>query len=154
MEPFQYFAVAMQLLEPPTSSVGVRRSVSTAYYGMFHRLNYEVAAIVRLEQSGRFLRAWHQAFRHLDHGQARRRCQDVWQKGHEFPAAIRDFSRLFCQMQDHRHSADYDPAVSFTEREAVALVVDVGAALKAFDEVAIEHRRVFATFLALRPSRD
>ena len=56
--------------------------------------------------------AWRQAYRALQHGTARQRCehQGIIIK---FPDEIQDFAERFADMQKKRHEADYDPDATF-----------------------------------------
>ena len=56
------------------SQANLRRAVSTAYYALFHSLAATVAdALMGKRRSD----AWHQTYRALEHGSARRACQNT-----------------------------------------------------------------------------
>ena len=105
------------------------RSVSTAYYALFHAL---------ADCCGRELigarRPW-PAFRHvyrsLDHGQARRVFMAVL-KDTTFSDPARSLAEFFIELQSERHSADYDPAYRITSSELTDLI---GAVRNAIDRL-------------------
>ena len=93
---------------PPTQA-RPRRAVSTAYYAMFHTLAASAADLfIGPTRSA----AWHQAYRALEHGRARRACQQG-QAMREFPEEVRDFARAFVVLQKARQQADVNAKRAF-----------------------------------------
>ena len=87
----------------------LRRATSAIYYALFHCLARTCAdMIVGGRGADRSKSAWRQAYRALQHGWAKRRCQNH-KIVNDFPVAIQDFAGMFVEMQDKRHRADYDP---------------------------------------------
>ena len=63
----------------------LRRAVSTAYYGLFHCVASSGAdLLVGGKQADRSERAWRQAYRALNHGQAKNRCREITGKESRF----------------------------------------------------------------------
>ena len=125
----------------------LRRAVSTAYYAMFHCLAESCAnLLVGGQGSERSQHAWNQAYRALDHGQARRRCrnQDIINR---FPSEIQDFANLFVEMQAKRHSADYAPDATFTMPDVIQDIDSVEDAITRFDSASRKDRRAFAVYV-------
>ena len=95
------------------------------------------------------MKAWHQAYRALDHGQAKSRCRDkeVLQK---FPDDIVDFANTFASMQAKRHTADYDPSAQFSKSEVLQDVAEAEDVIDRFGRVPIKDRRAFSVFVLLK----
>ena len=70
---------------------------------MFHALAANAADLLMGEARGP---AWHRVYRSLEHGRARRACQQV-RTMQEFPAGIRKFAKTFVVLQEARQQADY-----------------------------------------------
>lgn len=142
---------ARKLLEGVPSEADIRRSVSTAYYALFHHVCQHFSAIVLQPATGNYHRARQQAYRYLDHGPAKQRCLEAARKDRKFPAGIVAFAETFTDLQVHRNEADYDPSFSLTLADAHSLIGDAEAALAAFDAEPVEAQRAFVIFLGLRP---
>jgi uncharacterized protein (UPF0332 family) len=121
--------VAKEPKKPKQASL--LRAVSAAYYALFHRLIYEAVA----NWSRANLRA--ALGRAFDHGtmkSASNRLQNTKQFPFvgEDPRVVRDLrsvARTFAQLQERRHTADYDNSTVWTRTEALA---EVKAAVRAF----------------------
>ena len=83
------------------------RSVSTAYYALFHCLAHTCADGLagRLRSVGN-RPMWRRVYRALEHRQAKMRCENV---PPQFPEEMRHFGETFAELQRRRHFADYDP---------------------------------------------
>lgn len=109
----------------------LRRSVSTAYYGLFHFLIQEtVANWSKLSSRPKLARAF-------DHKTMKAAANRVC-NGREFPfvgenpnvvSSLRMVAQTFVRLQDKRHIADYDNSTSWTRTQAVR---EVNAAEQAF----------------------
>lgn len=96
-----------------------RRSVSTAYYGLFHALGH-AAATALPEHPGGLRTLWR---RSLEHGTMKRVCLQ-WRAGkeqvspawrdliveHDVPYRIREIANAFAFLHHERERADYDLA--------------------------------------------
>ncbi|MBC6436689.1 MAG: hypothetical protein GDA52_00810 [Rhodobacteraceae bacterium] len=131
----------------------LRRAISTAYYALFHALcmNYADCLIGRTG-SDRSKRAWQQAYRTVEHGDARKRCANQ-NTISEFPTEIRDFALQFRTLQQKRHSADYDPHARFTRTEVDTDIDVAERVIKGFDLVSLKDRRAFAAWTAMKTRR-
>lgn len=125
----------------------MRRAVSAAYYALFHLLISEaVANWKRTELRGTLSRA----FDHRTMKSASNRIQDT----REFPfagedpttvSALRNVAKTFVDLQDRRHTADYDNETVWTRTEALGQVT---SAQKAFsDWRAIRNQPIAQTYL-------
>ena len=98
-------------------SESIRRSISTAYYAMFHALAASNAeCLIGTPQGALGEHARLRAYRGLDHREARRNLN---QDRHLFSPPVQRFIDTFGELQDARHAADYDPSRVITLSEAV-----------------------------------
>ena len=128
----------------------LRRAVSTAYYAMFHCLAGCCAdTLVGGRSADRSGPAWRQAYRALEHGLARNNCKrnDFIAK---FPQDIVDFANAFVALQEKRHMADYDPAVSFVKLEVEGDIAEARTTIEGFLSVGRKHRRAFAVYVLFK----
>jgi hypothetical protein len=146
-----HIETAKKLLLGLTTEVDIRRSISTAYYALFHHICHHFSQIVIQPTTGSYERAWLQAYRYLDHGPARQRCQEVTAKDRKFPVGIVNFADAFVDLQQRRLEADYDPTESFTANDAHALIATAEDAIASFESEPKEAQRAFVLFLGLRP---
>ena len=111
MQPGDFIATARDLTGTNRGrprQTNLRRAVSTAYYALSHCLAACCAdTLVGGAGADRSPEAWNQAYRAIEHGQARGRCTDA--AGRSFPPGILQFATHFADMQRERHRADYDP---------------------------------------------
>jgi uncharacterized protein (UPF0332 family) len=109
----------------------LRRSVSAAYYALFHLLITETVAHWRLDSSRDGLA---RMFEHRVMAKASDRILDsrLFSFTGEGPAVIqklREVAQAFGRLQDKRHIADYDNATYWTHTEALR---EVATAARAF----------------------
>lgn len=121
-----------------------RRSISTAYYALFHRLAFEAALLFFPQPSDAPLHA--ATVRALDHGNMKRVCQ--WFSGAatynkqvagflretEVPESLVEVSRAFAKLQEDRHDADYNIALDLTGVEARNCCAQARMAFNCLDE--------------------
>ena len=132
----------------------LRRAVSAAYYAMFHALARSCAnTLVGSTRASRDQTAWRQAYRSLEHGHARRQCNDRSAMG-RFPADARHFGRVFSEMQQQRNFADYDPNTRFLRSYVTHLIDEAERHVALFEAVPATARRPFSIHVLLRPRRD
>ncbi len=131
-------------------AVELQRAVSTIYYALFHTLARCVAdTLTAKSRSARSQPAWVQAYRAVDHGEVKKRCE---RPSHIklFPPEIRAFARFLVAMQYHRHEADYDPMASFTRAQVIQWVNRAEHEIAQFNQVAKADRQAFAVYVTLR----
>ena len=156
MNPFDFIATAramaaMSARGRPRQS-DLRRIVSTAYYALFHCLALCCAdMLVGGPSADRSRPAWNQAYRALQHGFARQRCEH--RNVSVFPGEIQYFARVFVEMQQDRHCADYDPDVSFIKADVMQLIDLAEDAIHRFQRASARDRRAFAVYVLL-PARN
>lgn len=127
----------------------LRRAISTAYYAMFHTLTKCCAdSLLGTSKSNRSNEAWLQAYRAMNHGDAKTSCgKNVIKK---FPVEIQDFASVFVQMQQKRHEADYNPNEKFLKSSVVVDINLVEASIKKFKLVSLKDKRAFAILVLLK----
>ena len=123
------------------------RATSTAYYALFHCLARTCADMLAGRSgTNRSQSAWHQVYRALDHGEAKKRCE----QNHimrRFPAGIRDFAETFASLQSKRHLADYDPDAPFWKSDVLEGIGEARDVIARFARAPVKHRRAFAIYL-------
>jgi hypothetical protein len=128
--------------------VYLRRAVSDAYYALFHAL----ALLCADQLIGVTLRncgAWRRVYRGLEHGKAKNEFlrNDV----KALDPAIDRISAAFVQLQDERHSADYDPVSPLRRRSDVEpLVLLAEAAINDVQSLTPDLGRELAAILIVK----
>ena len=132
----------------------LRCAVSAAYYALFHALANSCAnTLVGSTRANRDQPAWRQTYRALEHGHARRQCNNR-SAMRRFPAGVRYFGRVFADMQQRRHLADYDPDATFSRSDVIQFIDEAESAIALFESVSPATRRPFSIHVLLRPRRD
>lgn len=127
----------------------LRRSLSSAYYALFHSLARSCAdMLVGGQGSDRSRAAWAQVYRALEHGEAKKRCKSEGIRA--FPKEIVNFANLFVEMQEKRHLADYDPQYRTTRSEVVEQIEAVKAVIDQFASAPSKDRRAFAVWILMK----
>ena len=152
MHPADLIAIARELVNRDhPRQVHLKRAMSTAYYAMFHALCRNCAdSLVGPEGTpDRSRRAWNQAYRAVEHGETKSRCRD---KGvmDAFPQSIRYFARHFVRVQELRHEADYDPAISFTPQEVIRVIDETEAMIDKLMNSELRDRKAFAVWITMK----
>lgn len=130
----------------------LNRSVSTAYYALFHTLANSCAdLLVGSTDADRASDEWAQAYRALDHGQARRQCS----RGEvsRYSLDMQRFAETFCEFQEDRHNADYSPRADFDQAQVESIIDRAASAIAGFTAAPEDERRRFVVYLALRYRR-
>ena len=128
------------------SQANLRRAVSTAYYALFHSLGATVADALMGKRRND---AWHQTYRALEHGSARRACQNM-QAMREFPLGIQDFAKAFSDLQRVRHQADYALDGRYCKPDVLAEFDKADAAIAWLEEADMQQRRRFAAHVLFK----
>ena len=126
----------------------MKRSVSTAYYALFHAIAKDAADLLVGGGAARADRAWSHVYRGLEHGFAKNACREISKLG--FPVGIMCCASEFIELQDMRHSADYDPRVRFTRAETLQWAARAEAAIAGFRTAPRRDRKAFAVQLLLK----
>lgn len=93
--------------------------------------------------------AWRQVYRAIEHGFVKNVCtkKNMIEK---FPAEIVDFSVNFRNLQERRHSADYDPSFKLARSEVENDINVAEASINKLDSVEVKDRRAFAAYVLLK----
>lgn len=146
-----YLATAAELLSnysATESQTDLRKSISCAYYAVFHGLACEAAnVLIGLPIEGRSNRAWVEVYRGLEHGLCKDACKKA--KKIRFPDGILDFSISFVYLQDARQRADYDPLFRCTVNDARFCLTIAQQAINALSSVDDYDKRAFVTFVLI-----
>ncbi|MBP7001428.1 hypothetical protein [Amaricoccus sp.] len=127
--------------------------MSTNYYALFHAVCRNCAdCFIGGSSADRSRKAWLQAYRAIEHGNASDRCKDQ-SVMRRFPKAIEDFGNLFVLAQRKRHLADYDPEARFTRSEVLTDIEAADVALRAFGKAPMKDRRAFAAWVMIKGRR-
>jgi hypothetical protein len=126
------------------SEADARRAVSAGYYALFHRLASSGARV--------FAGAGHatvaQVARAFEHRTMSRTCKLLVSSGHRKPsdARLAMVAGIFVELQEERHTADYNLSAPFKQADAAFLVGQAVSAIAAWD--AIEQQPESQAFLA------
>ena len=149
MNPRDLTKTARRLVQPdaaqPTQA-GLHRAVSTAYYALFHCL--AAAGTDLLVGNGRGPE-WRQVYRALEHGKARRACQQR-EAMLAFPSEVRNFAETFADLQGTRHEADYALEGQYPKLDVLATINRAGKAIDRFEQAGVRHRRSFAVHVLFK----
>ena len=113
----------------PPRQANLRRSVSTAYYALFHLLIAEAVSLL----PARPIALRQQASRSFSHDEMKRVCSGIASGNPEkttalimsplkFSSPVRAVASVFDDLQDALHRADYDVFWRFTRSEALRLL--------------------------------
>ena len=129
---------------------GLRRAVSTAYYAMFNALCWSNAdTLVGRASAGSDAGIWMEVYRSLQHRDAKARLASYSQLRQD--STVRNFARVFGNLQEQRVNADYNPLARFTRSDVVVLIDRAEAATRAFYNAPSQNRRLLAAHLLARP---
>ena len=132
----------------------LRRSVSTAYYALFHLLINETVAHWDIASSRDKLA------RMFDHRVMKKASEQIFNSRvypftGENPAVVEKLKIVagaFVQLQSKRHIADYDNSTFWSSTEALAEVVRAGEAFAAWDSIKDERiAQDYLVSLLIRP---
>ena len=122
----------------------LRRAVSTAYYALFHLLVSETTRNWNRDSSRNALG------RIFDHGMMKRVSDRLAKKTPSADAdptvsALRFVAKVFVELQDLRHSADYDNGPTWTRLDAIVPISSAKTAFFAWE--GIRHTDIAQEFL-------
>jgi hypothetical protein len=121
----------------------LRRSLSTTYYALFHALAElcadELIGVTRVKTE-----PWRQVYRALEHGFAKNALnQNVVQ---DIDPAAKIFADAFIDLQEKRHTADYDPKrFPFGRKVTRGYIQQAKKAIAALAKLNSDQRRALAT---------
>ena len=128
----------------------LKRAVSTAYYAMFHALCRNCAdRLIGTTSQKRSSPAWRQAYRAVEHGHAKRQCNNQQIIG-KFPDKIQAFAGQFVTLQEKRHQADYDPHSKFSKHDVKAAIKSAELAIKDLQSSTTDDKSAFAAWTVMK----
>jgi uncharacterized protein (UPF0332 family) len=118
----------------------LRRAVSAAYYALFHLLANE-STLRLIPNSPERLRA--QAQRAFNHGEMKNACEQIAKSSNvllglvvlPLEAELKTVAEVFVELQQQRHSADYDLSQSFSRIKVLGIVAKANLAISAWTRV-------------------
>jgi hypothetical protein len=126
----------------------VRRSASNAYYAMFHSLAYSNAtALVGSPSNPTTAAAWSRIYRGLDHTTARR---ELLRNRRDLSLPAQNFTNAFADLQQRRHSADYDPNAVITIDDGAVYLNRAESAILDFAQITLDEQVHIATLTLVR----
>lgn len=165
LNPEHLFEQAERLIEPPPAGpprqVDLRRAVSAAYYAVFHALLTSVADEL-IGKTKRNLPEYRLAYRSLDHRRLRDLCADVtkgtlpskivaYAPPGGFGADLQALATAVVDLQEKRHSADYDPQGRVRTADALLAVRTGRSAVSRLARAGEVERKRFRTLLMFPP---
>lgn len=134
---------------PPPSQASLRRAVSTTYYALFHCMAENCAdMLVGTIAINRRESAWQQAYRALQHGTLKSRCDNT-RMMQAFPAEIQRFGEQILYLQPRRERADYDPSGTLEQSVVIRDIEDTEQRIQDFRQAPERDRRAFAAYVLL-----
>lgn len=125
--------------------------MSTIYYAVFHCMANNCANMLvgSAGAASRSEAAWIQVYRALNHGSAKRRCQNT-KLMNKFPPEIQDLASLFVDLQIDRHNADYAPDSAsgiFSKSDVQVYASIAETIINNFSSASVKDRRAFAVYV-------
>ena len=151
--PEELISLSKHILEqgstkPSQATLG--RSVGTVYYALFHTLAKTGADLLIGKTKGfRSNPAWRQVYRGLDHGPARKACEQKTTM-EKFPQSIQNFGEMFVEMQKARSKADYDPDSKFSKFLVEDYIDRTREAMKGFGKADVKDQKAFCAHVLFK----
>jgi uncharacterized protein (UPF0332 family) len=139
----------------------IRRAVSAAYYGIFHAITTK-AVDQFVGATNRDRSHYGLAYRSVSHSRLREVCSEVQKSTQSnkyrpyvptsgFGSNIVAFAEAVLELQERRHSADYDVMISMTRSDAALAIGTARAALGGFDKASQQEKLTFLSPLLFSP---
>jgi hypothetical protein len=129
----------------------LRRAISAAYYAVFHAVVCAAAdSVVTVDK--RATEQYIRVYRSVNHGALRKLCESVRRQNSDFGDDIRQFAAALLDLQEKRHSADYDPLFKAIRSDAILTITAARSAISQFQDAPAEERAHFLSLL-LFPSK-
>jgi uncharacterized protein (UPF0332 family) len=159
------FEQAEKLVAPPQAGpprqVDLRRAISAVYYAVFHYI-LTAAADDFVGVTKRNTRRYILVYRHIDHRTLRDLCIEMKKSAlpvkyqRYAPASgmgpnIQAFASAVIDLQEKRHSADYDPSARLKTSDAKLAIATGRSAIKRFEKASESRRKAFLALLLFPP---
>jgi hypothetical protein len=163
--PDHLFEQAELLIKPARGGtvrqVDLRRSVSAAYYGVFHyTLTAATDELIGVTRRGSA--RYTLVYRSVDHRALRTLCAEMtrphlstkyrkFEPANGFAPDLRAFATGILELQEMRHAADYDPSSQLSISNAALAIGTAKEAIDRFGRVNRPERQVFLALLLFPP---
>lgn len=159
---------AKNLIAPPAPGaprqVDLRRAISAAYYGVFHAIMAAAAAQFIGATKGS-TPEYGLVYRSIGHRQLKDLCSDLKKPSLPqkliayvppggFGSDIVSLASAVVELQEKRHTADYDPLVKIRLADAALAVRTAESALVRFTALQADSRLAFLGLLVFKPRSD
>ena len=138
------------------SQTDLRRSVSTAYYALFHHISLCCSDLLGRSEVKSLTRAKNQIYRSINHRDVTAACNTAKKPGLDFPKPVSDYAALFLSMYRSRCDADYDPTSegNFNLPQVQNKIGEVEQAIQSFDAADEDDRRAFAVLIVVKSAKS
>jgi uncharacterized protein (UPF0332 family) len=164
LNPDHLFEQARKIVEAPVGGrprqADIRRAISTAYYGVFHA-TVTAAADLYVGATKRSSSQYGLVYRSVNHNRLREICERACKSlppryapyvpSAGFGPEIAAFATAVVELQQKRHTADYDPMVRMTRSDAVAAITTARASLAYFYAASNNDKTAFLSLLLFEP---
>jgi len=163
LNPDHLFEQAEKLIAPQAGrprQADIRRAISAAYYAIFHAI-ITAAADQFVGVTNRGEPRYGLVYRSVDHGWLRKVCEEVRKPTLSsrfsryapagFGANIVTFAAAMVDLQEKRHSADYDVMARIDRSDATFAIHTARVALSRFSGASAAERIALLSFLLFPP---
>jgi len=164
LNPDHLLEQGFRIVSPPRArlprQVDLRRAISNAYYAVFHA-TLAAAADEFVGVGQRSSETSSLAYRSISHRNLRDWCENVKKPQPSarfvryasagFDQSMRTFAAAVVELQERRHSADYDPSERFRKADAILALSTGQAALSRLRGASAPSRRMFLSVLLFQP---
>jgi hypothetical protein len=92
-------------------------------------------------------------YRSINHGPLRHLCKEIRSKAVVFGSDIRDFAATLSDLQEKRHSADYDPLFKVLRSDTILAISAARTAIGKFQAAPAEEQANFLSLLLFPAKR-
>ena len=164
LNPDHLFEQAEELIAPPPAGpprqVDLRRAISAAYYGVFHYII--TAAADEFVGVTKNTKRYALVYRSVNHRGLRDLCYEAkkpqpsarysnYAPSNGFGPNIQAFASPFVELQEKRHSADYDPSKRMKTSDAALAISTARSAIRRFERASEPRRKAFLALLLFPP---
>ena len=165
LNPDHLFDQADRLIQPlvpgKPRQVDLRRAISAAYYAVFHYILTK-AADQCVGAANRGTKNYSLVYRSVDHRALRDLCMETKKSTPSakyikhipdsgFGPNIPAFASALVELQEKRHSADYDPAYRVKTSDARLAIAQARSAIARFENSKDYRKRSFVSLLLFAP---
>lgn len=165
LNPEHLFDQAERLIAPPAAGpprqVDLRRAISSAYYAVFHYILTAAAnQYVGVTKAGS--KHYTLVYRSIDHRGLKNLCGEAknqqlspkyrnYAPSSGFGSNIQAFAAALIELQEKRHTADYDPSARMKTSDAALAIATARAAIRRFEGATEARRKAFLALLVFPP---